>query len=150
MSRSKITLPELHEHLVQTSIKDDTHFSIMTPADKTKYFEDNFKDPEYYQDNWHKDQLALPKLVVAHPEFRSEVTLIKEQTYVAQWPAIKAQLAQHWVLPYEVCATGVYPPIVAREDARKGLYRVWDGQRRTLSCLWHELDTVRAYVFIEP
>ena len=150
MSRSKITLHELHEHLVQTSIKDDAHFSTMTLADKTKYFEDNFKNPEYYQDNWYKDQLALPKLVVAHPEFRSEVSLIKEQTYVAQWTAIKAQLAQHWVMPYEVCAAGAYPPIVAREDARKCLYRVWDGQRRTLSCLWHGLTTVNAYVFIEP
>lgn len=150
MSKYKITLPELHEHLVRTSIKNDDHFDSMTQANKTKYFEDNFKEPEYRQDNWYKENLALDKLVVAHPEFRGEVPLIKEQTYLSQWPAIKAQLAQDWVLPYEVCATNAYPPVVAREDARKGLYRVWDGQRRTLSCLWHELDTVSAYVFIEP
>ena len=91
----------------------------MTQADKTKYFEDNYKDPEYYQDNWHKEQLDLEELIVAHPEFRSEIPLIKEQTYVSQWSATKPQLAQHWVLPYEVCATSAYPPIIAREDARK-------------------------------
>ncbi|MEK7059210.1 MAG: hypothetical protein AAB971_00410 [Patescibacteria group bacterium] len=150
MNKSKVTLPELHEHLVRTSFKDDAYVNTMSQEDKTKYFEDNFKEPEYRQDNWYTESIPVAKLVVAHPEFRSEVPLIKEDTYVSQWQAIKAQLAPHWILPYEVCATNAYPPIVAREDARGGLYRVWDGQRRTLSCLWHELATVNAYVFLEP
>lgn len=146
----KIELAELHEHLVHTSLKNDLLFNGMRQENRTEYLEENFKDPEYYQNNWYRKSIPVANLVAAHPEFRGKIPLIKGQTYVSQWPAIRVRLAKGWVLPFDICATDAYPPIVAREDARRGLYRVWDGQRRTLSCLWHGLDTVNAYVFIEP
>ncbi|MBN2445531.1 MAG: ParB N-terminal domain-containing protein [Phycisphaerae bacterium] len=147
---TRVELTGLHDHLIRTSVKGDDRFREMSSAAKTDYIREHFRDREYSEDNWYLARLPLADLVAAHPEFRSEIPLTKEETYVSQWDAIRPTLAEHWVLPYDVCTGNTCPPIVAREDDRKGLYRVWDGQRRVLSCLWHGLDDIDAYVYVEP
>lgn len=153
MSRSKITLSELHEHLVKTSIKDNAVFAAMTALELEQYFQKNFADPEYRIDNWYHTVIPLEKLVSNNEEFRREIFFNKEPTYLSQWALIKPQfekLLDRWLLDKKGFSDGTYPAIVAREDARKGLYRVWDGQRRTLNAFWHELAEIDAYVFTDP
>ncbi len=151
-SKRKIDLTELRNHLVKTSVKDDPVFNAMTNKERHQYFQENFADPEYRSDNWYRGMVPLTLLISNNTEFREEIFFDKGPTYVSQWPAIKAQfeeLLDRWVLAKEGFSSGIYSPIVAREDNRKGLFRVWDGQRRTLNAFWHELPSIDAYIFIE-
>jgi hypothetical protein len=144
-----VSLEELHEALVRLSYKDDDIFNSLTSAEKADYVATHFKDTEYYSENWYYGKITLSKLVIAHPDFRQEIVLSKESLYIDQWPAIIKSFDTKWLIPLSVFLNGTLLPIIAREDRRKGLFRVWDGQRRTLSAFSHELPDIAAYYYLD-
>jgi hypothetical protein len=94
--------------------------------------------------------VSLSQLVSSNREFREILFYSKDMKYVAQWPEIRGQFKavqfdQNWSIPREVFIKESYIPIITREYEH-GSYWVWDGQRRTLSALRHDMDSINAYI----
>lgn len=143
----KISLNELHENLLRSSFKDDNYYDSLSVDQRNSYLRKHFVSGDYYIDNWYSGKVPLAKLLSSNETFDRSLRFDKDKTYVSQWKSIKEQLEQHWLLiPREVFERGQYPPIILREY-QKGFYNVWDGQRRTLSAFWHDLDEINAYIY---
>lgn len=148
----KVSLDEARRHLLRMSLKPSCLQNEEWYKENMHVVDDQWHEDFCHKNNWFRGEIKLDSLVVRHPDFRHFPTKdFKNWKYVDFVEKVRDKIdAEEFPLAKEIKEGlgGDYPEIVVIY-CKDDLPYVQDGQLRTITACYYNLQFIRVLIFIE-